>query len=202
MHANDASPPPALVLASASPRRRSLLAEAGFTVHVHPAAIDERVLPGEEPSAHVGRLALEKGERVAKEIAGDLETPVIISGDTVVVLDGEILGKPNDPADARAMLARLSDTTHEVRSGWCVRRGARVIAGVETTRIVFRALTPAEIETYVATGEPLDKAGAYGIQGGAAAFVTTIDGDLTNVIGLPVGPVVAAIEELLGRDER
>ena len=180
-----------LILASASPRRRTLLEEAGYTVNIAPPDIDETARPGEAPATLVERLAREK----AQAIVASAEA-IVVAGDTIVALDGEILGKPSDASDAVDMLTRLSRSKHEVISGWCVRRGAAELSGAEITTVTFRAITQAEIEAYVATGEPLDKAGAYGIQEGGGAFVSSVEGSLENVIGLPVAVVVAAIERL------
>ncbi|HVS03721.1 MAG TPA: Maf family protein, partial [Thermoanaerobaculia bacterium] len=183
---------PHLVLASASPRRRELLAGLGLAVAVRPAAVDERLLPGEEAAAHVERLAREKAEAVAA--AGEL----VVAADTVVTLDGEVLGKPADAADARAMLRRLQGREHRVLSGVAVRdAGAgRTAAEVEVSRVRLAPLSEREIDWYVATGEPLDKAGAYGVQGRAALFVAGIEGSWSNVVGLPLALLYRLVAEL------
>jgi septum formation protein len=177
-------PEPRLVLASASPRRRELLAELVEAFEVRPAEADERPLPGEKPEAMVIRLALAK----ARAIAGDGE--LTLGADTVVALGDEIFGKPADAAEASAMLARLSGRTHEVWTGVALvakeESALRERACAERSRVVFRPITPEEIAAYVASGEPLDRAGAYAIQGGAAPFVETLEGSWSNVVGLPV----------------
>ena len=188
-------PVAAIVLASASPRRRELLAQVGLTAEVVPADVDETVLPGETPPAHVVRLS----EAKALAVAGRVDVPGrwFIGSDTVVVRDGAILGKPADPLDAAAMLRSLSGRSHEVVSGYAVhdRGSGRTISGAVTTRVWFKALTEAEIAGYVATGEPFDKAGAYAIQGFGAFMVPRIEGSYPNVVGLPLCEVIAALEE-------
>ena len=187
---------PRLVLASASPRRRELLALLGVPFDVEVSAFDEESVStvGLTPAQWVMRLAEGKARAVARE-TGD---PVVVIGaDTTVVLDGEYLNKPRDAADARAMLRRLSGRTHEVFTGICVlegRHGAlrysdtvlHVHTDFAATFVTFDRLSEATIAAYVATGEPLDKAGAYGIQGAALAFIPAIQGDYFNVVGLPV----------------
>jgi len=174
---------PRLVLASASPRRRELLALLGLEFSVRPVDLDERALAGEAPAAHVRRLAREKAAAAAGE--GEL----VLAADTVVAVDGEILGKPSDAAEARRMLARLSGRTHEVFTGVALRQGGaapREAVAVARTAVRFAALTGAEIDWYVASGEPFDKAGAYAIQGLGALLVEEIEGNYTNVVGLPL----------------
>jgi septum formation protein len=182
-----------LVLASASPRRRELLEAAGWEIEVRPAAMDETRLPGERPAAYVLRLARAKSAAVA---AGLGARRVVLGADTVVVSGGEVLGKPGDDREARAMLRRLSGRSHRVLTGVCLRRGTREQAWVEATRVWFSALSAAAIAAYVATGEPRDKAGAYAIQGGAARFIPRISGSYSNVVGLPLASVWAAWERL------
>ena len=180
-----------LVLASASPRRVALLRQVGveFTV-VDPGP--DRAWPGEaEPRHGVRALALDKARRVAAR----RPEAVVVGADTVVVLRGARLGKPRDAAEAAAMLARLHGRMHEVWSGIAVVRGGEQRTASECTRVRFARLEPAEIESYVATGEPLDKAGAYGIQGRAAAFVKSIEGDYYNVVGLPLSRLRAVLRE-------
>ena len=167
-----------LTLASGSPRRLTLLEELGLNPTVRPADIDETPRLGESAATYVERLAVEKGAAV-----GDTDD-VIISADTIVVLDGELLGKPIDDADAASMLRRLSGRTHEVMTGVAVRRGDEVSSFVETTVVHFAELSDADINWYVGTGEPADKAGAYGMQGRGGAFVKSIEGSYDNVIGL------------------
>jgi septum formation protein len=185
-----------LVLASGSPRRSELLARLGVVFVVRAAGIDERPRPGETPGALVARLALEKARAACRP--GERA----LGADTEVALDGEPLGKPHDEAAARAMLARLSGRGHEVWTGVALverdRSGAaRERVGVCRTEIVFRALAGREIADYAASGEPLDRAGAYAIQGGAAEFVERIEGDYENVMGLPL----ALVRELLAFPE-
>ncbi len=170
---------PQLILASASPRRRELLAslEVGFRVVV--PEIDETPLPGEKPRAFAERLAEEKA--CAVDANG-----TVVAADTIVVQNETILGKPADAAHAREMLSSLSGKTHEVVTGVCVKNAARTVVFSVVTEVVFRILTADEIARYVATGEPMDKAGAYAIQGGAAHMVRSIQGSYTNVVGLPL----------------
>ena len=173
-----------IILASASPRRAELLRAAGISFAVDPADVDETPLPGEEPEAHVRRLAELKGRRVAGRHPGE----AVLAADTVVVIDSTILGKPVDPPDARRMLQLLSGRTHSVLTGVCV-VSDEVQLGVARTEVEFARLSPAEIDWYVATGEPVDKAGAYAIQGIASRFVVAIQGSYSNVVGLPVSLV-------------
>jgi len=173
-----------LILASGSPRRRELLAQAGFEFSVQAAEIDEAVRPGEAPMAYVTRLAREKAEAVFRGAAGEL------------VVDGEILGKPRDAEDAARMLRMLAGRTHAVMTGVAVVRGERVEVAAEVTMVEFLPMAEAEIAAYVATGEPMDKAGAYGIQGRAARWIPRIQGCYFNVVGLPVALVSAMIEGL------
>jgi septum formation protein len=184
-----------IVLASASPRRRELLAQIGLTAAVVPADVDEAVLPGETPASHVVRLSEAKALTVASRctVAGRF----FLGSDTVVVRDGVILGKPADAAEAAAMLRSLSGRGHDVVSGYAVhdRESGRTISGVVTTRVWFKALTEQEIAGYIATGEPFDKAGAYAIQGRGAFMVPRIEGSYPNVVGLPLCEVIAALEE-------
>ncbi len=180
-----------IVLASKSPRRAELLAAAGFEFSVRAADIDETPLPAEQPRDHVLRLALEKAAAVS---ADGLET--VLAADTIVVLNGEILGKPRDRADAVRMLTALSGRRHEVVTGVCLRRGGQTIVEASSTTVWFMKMTPGEIEWYVDSGEPMDKAGAYGIQGLASRFVTRIEGSYSNVVGLPVDLVQRMLREL------
>jgi septum formation protein len=186
-----AAPAPAsFVLASASPRRKQLLGELGFTFDILSPDIDESVRSAEPADAYVLRLAREKAAQVAGRAGG---RPVL-AADTTVVLDGEILGKPGSKDEARAMLTKLSGRTHDVFTGVAL-AGAAPASTLVRTQVTFRPLSAAEIHWYVETGEPMDKAGAYAIQGKAAAFVARIDGSPTNVIGLPLGEAL----ELLAR---
>ena len=170
-----------LILASASPRRRELLGlfHIPFTVRV--ADIDEAMDPGRDPREEVARVSRLKALAVSRE-AGD----TVIAADTIVVLEGRILGKPADPEDAVRMLTALSGRDHQVMTGVTVLRDHQVLTHTEVTDIHFRPLSRTEILRYVATGEPMDKAGAYGIQGGAALFAERMHGDYYNVMGLPV----------------
>ena len=181
-------PASALVLASASPRRAELLRAAGIPFEVAVADVDESQHPGEDAEAYVRRVAAAKAARVAASHPG---RPVL-GADTTVVLDGEVLGKPLDAAEAVAMLGRLSGRSHRVLTGVClIGADGRAETSVASTTVEFRAVTASEIERYVASGEPMDKAGAYAIQGGAGGFVTRIDGDFDNVVGLPVALIQA-----------
>ncbi len=178
------------MLASQSPRRREILRLAGIPFTVRVAEVDESVLAGESPAEYVQRLAAAKAGAV--EASPD-ET--VLGADTTVVIDGEILAKPADAPDACRMLAQLSGRRHEVLTGVCLRRGAVATCEFVTTGVVFAPLTPVEIDEYVASGEPMDKAGAYAIQGLASKFVERIEGDYFNVMGLPVALVYRRLHE-------
>ncbi len=171
---------PRVILASQSPRRRELLGLIGIPHTVMPADIDESVWPGELPVPHCERLARQK----AHTLAVQHPDAVVIAADTIVVLDGEILGKPTDAADARRMVKLLAGRSHTVYTAIAVARGGRTESAVEEVGVTFRALSEAEIAAYVATGEPMDKAGAYGIQGWGATIVERVDGDYFSVMGL------------------
>lgn len=175
-----------LVLASQSPRRREILERAGvrFTVRAG-SAVDETPRPGEAAETYVVRLACEKAAAVPRS-AGE----VILGADTTVVVDGSILGKPEDAAGATLMLRQLSGRAHEVITGICLRSDAGAATDLATTRVWFSALSDAQIAAYVSSGEPMDKAGAYGIQGLASKFIPRIEGCYFNVVGLPVSLVV------------
>ena len=177
---------PPLILASASPRRAELLQAAGIPFDIDAADVDETLLPGEPPHLYVARLAEAKARAVARRAP---DRPVL-GADTVVVAGDSVLGKPADPADAVRMLESLSGRTHLVLTGVCVVATGRVSVEVALTTVEFRPLDPAEIQWYLASGEPMDKAGAYAIQGLASRFVTRIDGSYSNVVGLPVELVV------------
>ena len=170
-----------LILASQSPRRKELLGlyHIPFTVRV--ADIDETMDPGKDPAAEVARVSRAKGEAVPRD-----PEDIVIAADTIVVLDGKVLGKPRDAAHAEAMLCALSGKDHQVMTGVTVLRGDQALTHTEITDIHFRTLSQKEIRAYVASGEPMDKAGAYGIQGGAALFAEKMHGDYYNVMGLPV----------------
>ena len=180
---------PPIVLASASPRRAALLREAGIAFVVEPAWVDESVARGTAPAEAAVDLAARKA--MAVEPRGRL----VLAADTLLDLDGEILGKPRDAEDARRMLARLSGRDHWVITGVALRQGSELRTGLAQTRVTFRALSNDEIAAYVATGEPLDKAGAYAIQGGAAAFVAQLRGPRDNVVGLPMDVVRTLLAE-------
>ncbi len=228
-----------LVLASASPRRRELLTQAGFTFEVHPAHIPEDAKPNEDPIAYVVRLAREKAEAVFSELtssshalsmpptakgtgfspavkgtgfspyvrstqeAGALapegissERLIVLGADTTVTLDNHILGKPEDAADAARMLRLLSGRTHRVITAVAVVTAERTEVAAEVTAVKFLTLSDAEIDSYIATGEPMDKAGAYAIQGYAARWIPRIEGDYFNVVGLPIALVSALLGTL------
>ena len=170
-----------LILASQSPRRRELLGLTGLDFIVRVADIDETMDPGLSPRDEVARVSRMKALAVSRE-PGD----VVIAADTIVVCEGKVLGKPRDEEDAFRILRLLSGRHHEVMTGMTVLRGGEIITHTEITRIHFRELLPDEIRAYIASGEPMDKAGAYGIQGGAALFADEMVGDYYNVMGLPV----------------
>ncbi len=184
---------PPFTLASASPRRRELLTRAGYDFVVIPSEIDEQRWPEEAPRDYVQRLAIAKAEAVAAENP----ERVVLGADTVVVVDGDVLGKPVDDAEASEMLLRLSGRVHEVLTGVAVVTSESRRVAVESTLVTLTRLDPRTIDWYVATGEPLDKAGAYGVQGIASRFVERIEGSYTNVVGLPV----ALTARLLGESD-
>jgi septum formation protein len=175
-----------LILASASPRRRELLAQAGYAFDVCPAHIDETRGANEDPSAYVARLALEK----ARAIHAQNPEATILGADTTVVLNGEVLNKPQDIAEAELMLRALSGHTHQVHTGIAVVSSSVERTHVETTNVIFAPISEEELAAYLATGDSLDKAGAYGIQGYAARWIPRIEGDYFNVMGLPVAATV------------
>ncbi len=181
-----------VILASASPRRRELLTLIGIAHRVRPADIDETLLPGELPAGHAERLATEKAAVVAREFPHEL----VIAADTIVVLDGEILGKPKSDDDAKSMLGRLSGRTHTVVTAIACSLDARTASAVETVQVTFRELTSGEIDAYVETREPMDKAGAYGIQGYGATIVRRVDGDYFSVMGLSLVRLVELMRSL------
>jgi septum formation protein len=185
-----------LILASASPRRAELLAAAGFAFDVRPVEVDETPRSGEDPVAYVLRLAVLKAQSCEGPVQGD----VVVAADTTVVVDGAILGKPADDADARRMLRLLSGRRHDVLTGVAVRRGTDVLSACEATGVRFLPLEDSEIDWYVASGEPDGKAGAYAVQGLAARFVDWIQGSYSNVVGLPVSRVHLMLKELLGAE--
>jgi septum formation protein len=172
-----------LILASASPRRKQLLLEAGFEFDVRAPDVDETPLDGEAPEAMAERLARAKASTVASD-------DVVLAADTVVVIGERTLGKPSDEREARDMLSALAGNTHRVLTGYALRSGEALHSGVAESRVRIRSLEPSEVAAYVATGEPLDKAGAYAVQGEAGRFVESIEGSRSNVIGLPIEVVV------------
>jgi len=178
-----------LVLASQSPRRSEILRQAGIPFTIRTADVDEAVAPGETPAAYVVRLAEAKARAVAAA-PGE----IVLGADTTVVVDRQILAKPADAADARRMLSLLSGRRHEVLTGICLFRDGQAECEYAVTEVEFAALSEAEIEEYVASGEPMDKAGAYAIQGLASKFVQRIDGDYFNVMGLPVARVYGKLK--------
>jgi septum formation protein len=218
-----------LVLASASPRRRELLAQAGYSFEVHPAHIPEDPYPNEDPIAYVTRLAREKAQVVFRELThhparsadgsalyqgttsvvpqmpqneawalapevASLEALTVLGVDTTVTLDNHILGKPESPADAARMLRLLSGRTHRVLTGVALVTATSTEVAAESTAVQFLTLSDEEIDAYIATGEPMDKAGAYAIQGRAARWIPRIEGCYFNVVGLPI----ALVSSLLG----
>lgn len=174
-----------LLLASASPRRSELLNMAGWEFTVLPANVDETVAPRTSPEQMVEQLAQKKAATVFQDHPQD----TVLAADTIVVLNGTILGKPKNEENAKSMLRMLSGNVHTVYTGFCIRSGNQVHRGIESTLVEFYPLTESEIEDYVRTGEPMDKAGAYGIQGQGALLVKQINGDFYNVMGLPIGRI-------------
>ncbi|HEY4670596.1 MAG TPA: Maf family protein [Gemmatimonadaceae bacterium] len=181
-----------VVLASSSPRRRQLLDLIGIPHEVRPANIDETMRPREAPRRHAERLAREKATKIATR---DPEL-ITIGADTVVVINRKVLGKPRDVAEAIRMLSELSGREHTVITAVAVARGKKLRSAIEEVRVKFRRLRADEIEAYVATGEPMDKAGAYGIQGYGATIVECIDGDYFAVMGLPLTRLTALMRDL------
>lgn len=172
-----------IVLASQSPRRKELLGRMGLEFVTQASKIDESAFDGLEARELVATLSREKAQWIARQLDGET---LVIGADTVVVRDGAALGKPKDAEDAVAMLLSLSGRDHQVCTGVTVCRGDRILTQVEETQVTFRELTEAEVRQYVSTGEPMDKAGAYGIQGLGGLLVEGIRGDYSNVVGLPV----------------
>jgi len=181
-----------VVLASGSPRRRDLLNLIGISHEVRPANIDETMRSREAPRRHAERLAREKANAIAVRDP-DL---IVIGADTVVVINRKVLGKPTDAADAARMLGMLSGREHTVVTAVAVSRGRKLRSAVEEVRVKFRRLRDDEIEAYIATGEPMDKAGAYGIQGFGATIVERIEGDYFAVMGLPLGRLVGLMRDV------
>jgi septum formation protein len=188
-----------LVLASSSPRRQELLRNAGFTFEIVPSRIEEKDHTEGDPVAHAQALAQSKAEDVAQQFAPE-EDVVVLGADTVVVAEGVVLGKPRSSQEAATMLEKLSGREHQVITAVVLLApgGARRAVAHETTRVFFRPLTRQEIEAYVASSEPVDKAGAYAIQGRAGRFVTRLEGCYFNVMGLPVALVDRLLREWAG----
>jgi septum formation protein len=203
-----------LILASASPRRRELLTQAGYEFQIRPAHIPEDPHPNEDPIAYVTRLARQKAQAVYNEIAGtetnagapglELEgasnpgkSLIVLGADTTVTLDNQILGKPESAQDAARMLRLLSGRTHRVITGVSLVSAHRTETAAEVTAVQFLSLSEAEIQAYIATGEPNDKAGAYAIQGHAARWIPRIEGCYFNVVGLPIALVSTLLETML-----
>ena len=199
------TPESPLVLGSASPRRRDLVATLGVPFRVRSASADESVRPGETPQAYVERVTLAKLDAVRAQHEGP-EAGVLVADTIVIAPDGALLGKPRDDDEGRAMLARLAGAAHHVSTHFVLAAlaasprpgtsGPPLHAQTVTTRVTFRALSSAEIHAYVATGEGRDKAGSYAAQGGAAAFVERIDGSFTSVVGLPVCELLLALRAI------
>jgi septum formation protein len=189
-----------LILASASPRRRELLERLGLRLKVAPVDLDETPLAGEKAADCVRRLAAAKCDAAVAALPAGTETLSVLGADTIVILDGEILGKPRDVADARAMLGRLAGRRHDVTTAYRIWHGrlgaggtARVIDRAVTTQVAFRLIQPEEIDAYAGSGEWQGKAGGYAVQGIAAVFTTELRGSHTNVIGLPLAEVIADV---------
>jgi septum formation protein len=185
---------PKLILASASPRRRELLAQAGYDFDVKPSSLTESRRPEEDAIRFATRLAREKAEAVYARH----QPAIVLGADTVVVCDGEVMGKPADPADAERMLLLLAGRTHQVVTGVAVVWGSSsppaIEVAAELTQVTMRTLSPEEVSRYVATGEPMDKAGAYAIQGYAGRWIPRISGCYFNVVGLPLALVATMLE--------
>ncbi len=183
-----------LILASASPRRKEILTDMGFDLQIRTAEVDESLPRTTAPYDGVRLLAIKKGAAVVEALGDELP---VLSADTLVELGGEALGKPTDSEDATRMLRALSGSVHYVHTGVCVHYKGKCYAETDTTAVYFRPLTEAEIAEYVASGAPMDKAGAYGIQGAAGAFVSKIEGEFDTVVGLSR----RLVKELLSRAE-
>lgn len=192
-HPSDAQTPTVpVILASQSPRRRELLRLVGIEHEVQPANVDETVLPGELPVPHCERLARLKADTLARSAPH----AAVIGSDTIVVIDGKILGKPRDEGEAGDMLRRLSGRTHTVYTAVAVAWRGETRSGVESVEVRFRTLDDDVIAAYIATGEPLDKAGAYGIQGFGATIVERVNGDYFAVMGLPLGHMLELMRSM------
>jgi len=192
-----------LILASASPRRAEILHNAGFTFDIFPADVDETLLPNERAEDYVRRLAAEKARVGMERLGRDAAPAIVIGADTTVVANDQILGKPTSEEDARRMLRLLSGQTHEVLTGLSVMRSTdgHSASDVEITRVGFAALPESEMEDYLVSGEPFDKAGAYGIQGIGGRYVTRIEGCYFNVMGLPLSRLCSMLQTLGWKNE-
>ena len=184
---------PKLILASGSPRRSEILGFVGWDFKKIVADIDETELPDEKPEDYVQRLAKEKAAAVAENREG----AIVLGADTIVVIDGEIVGKPADLEDAKAMIRKLSGRWHEVLTGVALVKNKKASVGVQKTRVRFNELNEEEVKFLVEKGEPLDKAGAYAVQAQAALFIERIDGDYWNVVGLPINLVYRMLNEFV-----
>lgn len=182
---------PHLILASGSPRRAEILTLAGWTFTKDVPNIDESENPGESPSDYVQRLAMEKAEKIALDHPGE----IVLGADTTVVINGRIIGKPSDLVEARKMLKMLSGEWHKVLTGVAIVAGSKTHTGLQSTRVKFAKMSPAEIGFLVEKGDPLDKAGAYAVQAQAALFIERIEGDYWNVVGLPVSLVYRLVTQ-------
>jgi septum formation protein len=175
-----------LILASASPRRKELLEQIGVKFHVHAVDMDESMLPGETVLQHVKRLALEKARLGFEQVSQQESDPAVLAADTVVEIDGEVLGKPENRQQAAVFLTRLSGKKHKVHTAVAVVSGTKELTEISSSEVEFTTLSEQQIAAYVATGEPLDKAGAYAIQGIAAQFIVNLNGSYSGVMGLPL----------------
>lgn len=188
-----------IILASGSPRRRELMAQAGFTFDIQTSKADEAYDPSMHPEQVAPYLACLKAQAVANELPCEQRSSSIIVGaDTIVALGMSIYGKPHDASDARRILKELSGKTHQVITGVCVIANEETQTFAEVTNVTFKQLSDEEIAAYVAGGEPMDKAGAYGIQGEGGKLIDHIDGDFDNVVGLPIARLAPILEKLLG----
>ena len=193
-----------IILASSSPRRAEILHNAGIPFEICATQIDEATLPGETAHAMVARLAEAKARAATEQLDSRASDSIVVGADTTVELNDEILGKPSDSENAREMLAKLSGRTHRVLTGIFLLRlpGLSTRAAVECSRVTFASLSEKEIDAYVATREPLGKAGAYAIQGFAGRYIPKIEGSYSNVVGLPLAKLYALLRELGWQDER
>ena len=184
-----------LILASGSPRRKDLLEQAGYLFEVIVSDAEEDAPANATPAEAAERNACLKAHAVAKKVG---DNSIVIGADTVVAIEGTIFGKPSDEHAAKDMLERLSEKTHQVSTGVCIIGGGIIESFHVTTDVTFKALTESEIDAYIACGEPMDKAGAYGIQGEGGKFVDRINGDYDNVVGLPVNELARKLQEMFG----